>query len=391
MGNDHWFDPDLWTRITETTAQGSALPNAAYTDAAFFKLEQNSLFKNTWVFAAFAHKLPNVGDLLPVEVAGQPILLAKSNETVIRAFHNVCRHRGAKLVDEWKSKCRTIVCPNHSWSYSLSGELLARPHFFGGDKHDINSVQCRESNLIEIRCETWNDWVFVNLDGNAADFSAHIEPLVNKLDGYDLSALNFGTELEFDIHANWKLAIENFIEPYHVFSCHPWLNSFVSMAERSPPVFENHILSCGYEFTETDPARGEGLPYFPNLPSDKKRRGDWYVLFPNFAFEIFPDQLATFVATPSGPDRCKESIGLYFIGDGANSDKYITARNLVINNWHDLNNEDIGILERMQAGRLSDGFDGGVLSPYWDPVQQHFARLIVESVASESSEVCGGH
>jgi len=391
VGNDHWFDPDLWTRITETTAQGSALPNAAYTDSAFFKLEQNSLFKNTWVFAAYAHKLPNVGDLLPVEVAGQPILLAKSDETVIRAFHNVCRHRGAKLVDEWKSKCRTIVCPNHSWSYSLSGELLARPHFFGGDKHDVNPDQCLESNLIEIRCETWNDWVFVNLDGNAADFSAHIEPLVNKLDGYDLSALNFGTELEFDIHANWKLVIENFIEPYHVFSCHPWLNSFVSMAERSPPVFENHILSCGYEFKETDPARGEGLPYFPNLPSEKKRRGDWYVLFPNFAFEIFPDQLATFVATPSGPDRCKESIGLYFVGDGANSDKYTTARNVVINNWHDLNNEDIGILERMQAGRLSDGFDGGVLSPYWDPVQQHFARLIVESVASESSEVCGGH
>ena len=387
MGNDHWFDPDLWTRITEPTAQGSALPNAAYTDSAFFKLEQNSLFKNTWVFAAFAHKLHNVGDLLPVEVAGQPILLAKSDETTIRSFHNVCRHRGATLVDEWKSKCRTIVCPNHSWSYSLSGELLARPHFFGGDKHDINSVQCRESNLIEIRCETWNDWVFVNLDGNAADFSAHIEPLVNKLDGYDLSALNFGTELEFDIHANWKLAIENFIEPYHVFSCHPWLNSFVAMAERSPPTFENHILSCGYEFKETDPARGEGLPYFPNLPSDKKRRGDWYVLFPNFAFEIFPDQLATFVATPSGPDRCKESIGLYFVGDGANSDQYTKARNVVINNWHDLNNEDIGILERMQAGRLSDGFDGGVLSPYWDPVQQHFARLIVESVASVSSEV----
>ena len=169
MGNDHWFDPDLWARITESTAQGSALPNAAYTDSALFKLEQNSLFKKTWVFAAFAHKLHTVGDLLPVEVAGQPILLAKSDETAIRAFHNVCRHRGALLVDQWKSKCRSIVCPNHSWSYSLSGELLARPHFFGGDKHDVNPVQCQQSNLIEIRCETWNDWVFINLDGNAGE------------------------------------------------------------------------------------------------------------------------------------------------------------------------------------------------------------------------------
>ena len=242
MSNDHWFDPQVWARITDPTAKGSALPNAAYTDSKFFDLEQNSLFKKTWVFATFVHKLSDIGDLLPVEVAGQPILLAKSDESTIRAFHNVCRYRGAMLIDEWKSKCRTIVCPNHSWSYSLTGRLLARPHFFGGDKHDVSPVQCQKSDLIEIRCESWNDWVFVNLDGSAGDFSDHIEPLVNKLDGYDLNALNFGAELEFDIHANLKLAIENFIEPYHVFSCHPWLNSFVSMAERSPPPFEDHIL-----------------------------------------------------------------------------------------------------------------------------------------------------
>ena len=142
MGNDHWFDPDLWTRITDPTAQGSALPNSAYTDSAFFKLEQNSLFKNTWVFAAFAHKLHNVGDLLPVEVAGQPILLAKSDETTIRSFHNVCRHRGAMLVDEWKSKCRTIVCPNHSWSYSLKGQLLARPHPGCGSRSSTRAYRC---------------------------------------------------------------------------------------------------------------------------------------------------------------------------------------------------------------------------------------------------------
>ncbi|GIS88660.1 MAG: hypothetical protein CM1200mP18_13700 [Gammaproteobacteria bacterium] len=94
MSNDHWFDPQVWARITDPTAKGSALPNAAYTDSKFFDLEQNSLFKKTWVFATFVHKLSDIGDLLPVEVAGQPILLAKSDESTIRAFHNVCRHRG---------------------------------------------------------------------------------------------------------------------------------------------------------------------------------------------------------------------------------------------------------------------------------------------------------
>ncbi len=91
--------------------ESSVLPNQAYTDPDFSRLEQERVFKNTWVFAAFAHKISNPGDLLPVEVAGQHVESAG---------------------------CRTIVCPNHSWSYSLSGKLLARPHFFGGDKHDVH-------------------------------------------------------------------------------------------------------------------------------------------------------------------------------------------------------------------------------------------------------------
>jgi choline monooxygenase len=194
-----------------------------------------------------------------------------------------------------------------------------------------------------------------------------------------------GGSLNFDIQANWKLAVENFIEPYHVFSCHPWLHSFVTMAERDPPTFEDHILSCGYTFKKTDPARGEGLPYFPGLPDSKKNRGDWFVLFPNFAFEVFPDQLVVFVPIPVDASHTTENISLYFVGDGAHSEQYHHARNAVIKNWHDLNLEDIGILQRMQEGRLSDGFDGGVLSPYWDPVQQHFARLIYQAMVPRSS------
>ncbi len=378
-----FFDASLKERLNKPTEAGSALPNAAYIHPDFYTLEQQTVFRKTWVFAAFAHQLPNIGDLLPIDIAGQPVVLVKSDDAKIRAFHNVCRHRGAKLIDELKTGCRNLVCPNHSWSYSLRGKLLARPRFWGGDQHDINRSDSHRADLIEIKCATWHDWVFVNLDGQADDLSEHIRPIVEKLDGYDFTDLRFAQALEFDIKANWKLAIENFIEPYHVFSCHPWLNAFVSMAERSPPRFQDHVLFCGYEFQKTDPARGEGLPYFPNLSEEKKRRGDWYVLFPNFGFEIFPDQVDVFIATPMGADRCKETIALYFIGEGAEAEHYAEARNRVIQNWHDLNSEDVGIIERMQAGRWSDGFDGGVLSPYWDPVQQQFARLLMKAILAE--------
>jgi choline monooxygenase len=369
-------------RLDKPAAEGSALPNLSYTCDDFFRLEQQTVFRDNWVFAGFAHRLERSGDMQPVEIAGQPVVLVRTADDSIRAFHNVCRHRGARLVTECRNSSK-FVCSNHAWSYSLEGKLIARPHFHGGERHDVNSSECHRADLVEIRSATWHDWVFVNIGGEAEAFESCIAPISAKLEGYDLTALRFADALEFELAANWKLAIENFIEPYHVFSCHPWLNGFVGMDERVAPTFERRVLSCGYEFKATDPARGGELPWFPGLPPEKQNRGDWFVLFPNFAFEIFPDQVDVFVAWPQAADSCRETIALYFVGDGASAEKYSDARAHVIQNWNDLNHEDIGVVERMQSGRNSEGFDGGVLSPYWDPVLQQFARLLVESVGEE--------
>ncbi len=368
-------------RLECSVAEASGLPNLCYTCPDFYALEQQSVFRDNWVFAGFAHEFDKKGDMRPVELGGQPLVLVLDEAGRIRAFHNVCRHRGAKLVEAARNG-RKIVCPNHSWSYSLGGKLLARPHFHGGERHDVNRAECHRADLVEVRCETWHDWVFVNISGTAEDFAHCIEPIEDKLEGYDFGSLRYAESLEFDLDANWKLAIENFIEPYHVFSCHPWLNDFVGMDERSAPGFDGKVLSCGYRFQKTDPARGGQLPWFPNLPVDKQDRGDWFVLFPNFAFEIFPDQVDLFVVTPLGPDKSREIIALYFVGEGADAKNYAAARRHVIRNWKELNHEDIGIIERMQAGRRSESFDGGVLSPYWDPVQQHFARLVAGDIAA---------
>ena len=384
-GRMHFFDQQVQERLHLPTEEGSALPNCAYIDADFYELEQRTLFRNTWVFAGFAHQLQNSGDMLPVEVAGQPIVLVRDHDNQVRGFYNVCRHRGAQLVLEPKFGAKTFVCPNHSWSYELSGRLVARPHFFGGERHDLNREPCHRADLAPVRTAVWHDWVFVNLSGNAESLDHYLGPITRRLEGYDFDSLRFSEALEFDVQANWKLPIENFIEPYHVFSCHPWLNSFVSMAERTPPEFDSHVLYCGYRFQQTDPARGEGLPYFPNLSEEKKKRGDWFVLFPNFAFEVFPDQVDVFISTPLSVEQTRETIALYFVGEGADHERYAEARNTVIRNWHDLNNEDIGVIERMQAGRHAEGFDGGVLSPYWDPALQHYAQLIYGAIQHEST------
>ena len=372
-------------RLDRPTDSGSGLPNLCYTSEDFYQLEQAVLFHDNWVFAGFAHQIAHKGDQLPVEIAGQPVVLVRDQDNQVRALHNVCRHRGARLVNEPRNAGK-FVCPNHAWSYGLDGRLLARPHFHGGEKHDVNKAPCHRADLVSIRCEVWHDWIFVNLSGQAEDFESLLAPIESRLEGYDFSTLKFAQSLAFEINANWKLALENFIEPYHVFSCHPWLNGFVGMAERCAPGFEDKVLFCGYEFGQTDPARGGALPWFPNLPAEKQNRGDWFVLFPNFAFEIFPDQVDIFIAHPDGPTRCRETIALYFVGDGADSEAYAEARTHVVQNWHDLNREDIGVIERMQAGRRSEGFDGGVLSPYWDPVLQHFARLVHNDIEATTND-----
>jgi len=368
-------------RLDKPVAEGSGLPNIAYTSADFYALEQNTVFRNNWVFAGFAHQLNRFGDMMPVKVAGQPIVLVMAEDNKIRAFDNVCQHRGAQLVTEPK-RSKKFVCPNHSWSYSLEGKLIARPHFHGGEKHDVNQADCHRADLSPVRCTSWHDWIFVNLSGDADPFESCIRPIEARLDCYDFTALHFFESLQFDLQANWKLAVENFIEPYHVFSCHPWLNGFVGMDQRQPPEFDDKIMFCGYQFQKTDPARGGTLPWFPHLPKEKQNRGDWFVMFPNFAFEIFPDQVDVFIASPLGPQKTLETISLYFIGEGAKAEKYAEARDLIIQNWTNLNHEDIAIVERMQSGRASDGFDGGLLSPYWDPVQQHFAGMIIQAISS---------
>ena len=156
-------------RLEKPVAEGSGLPNLCYTSPDFYRLEQQTVFRSNWVFAAFAHQMEKIGDMLPIEIAGQPVVLVKSDKHEIAAFHNVCSHRGAKLVCEGRNR-KKFVCPNHSWSYDLSGKLLARPHFHGGEKHDVNQSDWHPADLVTIRCVTWHDWVFVNLSGEAEDF-----------------------------------------------------------------------------------------------------------------------------------------------------------------------------------------------------------------------------
>ena len=231
-----------------------------------------------------------------------------------------------------------------------------------------------------IATAVWHHWVFVNIAGNAGPFDDFIAPIAQRCDGYDIAASKFAGALNFDVACNWKLALENYIEPYHVFAAHPRLHSFVSMAEREPSKCDGHVMWNHYQFREPEEGRGAGLPYFPGLSSDLRQRGMWFAAVPNFAFEIYPDHIATFIVTPLTPATAREQIDIYLIGEAADGPQYQQQRQTVFDMWRSLNKEDLGIIARLQRGRLSPGYDGGRFSAYWDEAPLELSRQIVKAM-----------
>ena len=358
----------------------SGLPNAAYWSVEWLKLEQERVFRRSWVFAGAAAEIPNPGDMKSIEIGGAPLIIVRGRDNQVRALHNVCRHRGAKLVTGPCQKS-VLTCPYHNWSYGLDGKLISRPHFFGPDQHDVlKGGGGPKLDLLEARCENWNGCLFVNVSGDAEPVEQWLAPMLDRTKNYDFSKIRWAGKLDFEIDANWKLVYENYMEGYHVFAVHPRLLKFAPMNVRWSGEWTNHVFYNDYIFPQVEEGRGEGLPIYPNLPEEDAKRGLWFLCFPHFAAEVYPDQFTLLVSYPVAPDKTREELHVFLIGDAATKEQYTEPRKALIKMWDDLNKEDIGMLELLQQGRLSPAYDGGRLSPHWEGPTHQFGRRIVEKI-----------
>ncbi len=342
------------------------LPASAYTSEAFFALENERIFASSWVFAGFVHELARPGDAVPVTVAGRPVLLLRDTAGGIRAFHNVCRHRCLKLVDRPGNLGRAIRCPYHAWTYGLDGGLRAAPYFGGREPRAAPAGFDRsEHGLAPVRAAAWHDWIFVNLDGAAPPFEEFVAPLRKRLDGLDLSRMQHLATIDFgEIAANWKLLIENFIEPYHV--------QFVHARTTDQPLGDHYTvnepgcLGCAVDVSRE--ARKADV-----LSGDSR----FLTLFPNFVFGLYlPDQLGVHLDTPLAPGRTLQRRAIYSLEPAPDSGR--RAERLAAL-WREVHREDHAMCERLQQGRASDvAAAGGVLSPVWEDSVRNFQNLVIE-------------
>jgi len=345
------------------------LPREAYLDEAYMRRENERLFARRWVFVAYAHELAKPGDLQPIAVAGQPVLLLRGKDGAIRAFHNVCSHRGAKLVENAACGKRNIVCPYHAWCYDLEGRLTAAPHF-GGFRQEAAGFDRATHGLKPIACALFHDWIFVNLDGQAPTFADYAAPLEEAMVGLDFSKLTPVAKIDLGVvKANWKFLMENFIEPYHV--------PIVHHSTTEQPLDEHYNIVNGLCLgSAVDIARQATNGERANTLAVSSR---YLTLFPNFVMGVYaPDQLGVHLNVPLGPGTTQQYRVIYqFAGEPWSETQVAGLRQL----WYRVHKEDHAIVERLQAGRQSTATaDGGVLSPYWETSLYEFQRLVRDSL-----------
>ena len=363
--------------------EARGLPNHYFVDEDHYRLEQQRLFRRNWVLAGVEGLLASKGAVVQADVAGVPIFFTRTANGEVRAFQNVCPHRGVRIVIEDHERAAMITCPYHAWTFDLEGRLKTRAHFFGPGAHatarDEELHACE--GLFPVRVARWNGALLVNIDGEAPPLEDYIAPLEEEAEGYDLSAMRYAGKVSNTFEANWKLTIENFLDSYHVFAVHPTLDSMMEPSQRKSSVGKKALIYSDFQSTDTGKAVRGALPPIPGLPGELANVSFFGVMFPNWMISIHPAYLLHWHVVPLGVDRTRVDLHAYFVGDAATDDEHAEARRKLLDYYTALNAEDEGICRRLQQGRMAPAYDGGRFSPYWDGGTVHLARLVEAAMA----------
>jgi choline monooxygenase len=377
--------------VHQPIAQASGLPNAAYDDPNLFAYERDNVLGKNWAGLLFASELPKNGFAKPVDFMGLPLAVMRNREGELKVFHNVCSHRGMILLREETEVEGMVRCPYHSWTYDLNGNLKGTPHIGGVGKHSAEGFVCEKHGLRSIRSSIWNDIVFINLSGDAQPFSDFISPLEQRWaeftgeEGFsNLKIAPTGTSMELTVNANWKLAVENYCEAYHLPWVHPSLNTYSPLDQHYNLIVNDDMSGQGsYSYNLSDIA-GTSLPQFKDWPADKIRQAEYVSLYPNILLGVQADHVFSIILMPQSNNCTLEKLQLAYIGPEATGDKYAACRSSVLESWKVVFGEDVFAVEGMQKGRKSPAYQGGVFSPVLDGPTHHFHQWVANQYAKDA-------
>jgi choline monooxygenase len=379
--------------VCRPIGEARGLPNAAYTSADHFRRERDVVLGRTWAGLAFSDAVPRRPFAQPVEFMGLPLLITRDRHGTLRVFHNVCSHRGMKLVAEAAEVPGLITCRYHCWSYALGGELKSTPHIGGANQHTCAGFSPADHGLKEVRSAEFLGVLFINLSGDAADFAQHIEPLKRRVtafigeDGWpQLVTGSTDAALTLELRCNWKLAVENYCEAYHLPWVHPALNSYSRLEDHYCFLGEQDFSGQGslaYRFGEV---AGTQLPRLSAWPAERAHVAEYPALYPNVLLGFHADHAFAVLLNPLSAERTREEVRIYYVSQGAASDTYAACRASTLSAWRGVFGEDVFAVEGMQQGRASPGYRGGVFSPVMDEPTHHFHCWVAQKLLDARHE-----
>jgi len=385
---DAFVRPETYSATRLPVELASTLIPDAYTSDAFHDLERERVFAHSWVPVCVTDEVAEPGAFVVVDVAGRSIIVCRNRDGELRAHHNVCRHRGARLREEERGQVeRFFQCPYHAWAYDLDGVCLGTPLFTpeagipadqqdAFDMSDIREFDKADHGLYPARVASWGCLVFVCLDDAAPSLEAELGDLPERLAGYRLAEHKLLRRVEYEIDANWKLIGENFMEYYHLPWVHPGL-------VKVSPLKDHHrwqgtgmyVGFCTSPIAaNTEDGGWEGLPPLQTLDESDSISARFVWLFPNVAINVLPNHTFVMLTRPTSAGHTSEVT--YLLAHPECGD----AVDDLLAFWDDVNREDIGIVERVQAGLRDPMYTGGRMCYRFEESVHRFQNMLIDRV-----------
>jgi phenylpropionate dioxygenase-like ring-hydroxylating dioxygenase large terminal subunit len=350
MATTGLFNPKLYAATRRPTMEASGLPGWCYTSPDWYAREIDRLFFKEWLFVGRADQIPNPGDYMSLDILEEPLVIVRDQQQQVRAFSASCRHRGTRIVSG-QGSCRTFRCPYHAWTYSLEGELLGTPEMKQTKEFDRSRY-----GLVSVRLETWDGFLFINFDPNAASLGEFLGDLPATLARYRFADMVCTRVIFYDLACNWKVYVENAMEVYHVAFVHQ-----KTIEEVLPTSVWSTVPSRGSYINLYGAAPGslallEGDRGFPPIQGlgDKELGGSYIpLIYPNTMLGVTVDCAWWLQILPTGPERTRVGVGSCFPRTTAARPDFAETAERYYKRWDATIPEDNWISELQQQGLRS--------------------------------------
>jgi Rieske 2Fe-2S family protein len=360
------------------------LPPRVFHDPQVFAFERDNWFARSWLCAGRVADFGAPGTYALLDVSGESVIVVRGRDDVLRAFHNVCRHRGSTIVDPPvdadTGRIVRFQCPYHAWIYDLDGSLRRAPH-----TDELIDFVVADNELLPIRLDTWAGFVFVNLDADAAALTDHLADLPAAVSAYPIDNLHRARRIEYEVAANWKVIGENYSECYHCPGVHPQLNR-LSPYDRGRNLESNGPWAGGWmelvddaDTMSTD-GHANGRPPLKGIGEENLRRVYYFVVWPNLLLSLHPDYVMTHQVWPIDAERSRVVCEWLF-------DPQTMARpdfdpRDAVDFWDLTNRQDWAVCERQQVGTRSRAYVAGRYSLMEDMVHA-FDLMVADGYADD--------